>query len=252
MIEYQTFLRGCIQDSPTERAQLDKFSKDFQEIQKWLENLIKGLEKLIQGHQSKRQAIVDLSILILAPNDNMLIDPKVILPITDMITSLKDLNEHFHSQMQSSIIQICANFIKNECSNIRKSKFQYEKMREKFDTLLIRHQAASKTKDSLAFQEDAHNIYQVKISYVKEALTFALAWKSFQYDFDAFFSQIIQAFLNLQCNFYKENQDKLNGLVPSVNAWSCTMKQSQLSFKENLVKLEKFKLSLEQVLFISN
>ncbi|CAB4377245.1 unnamed protein product [Rhizophagus irregularis] len=181
--------REAVHDTPNFRANVKKFEEQIDQFEKWLDALFKAIKSYSEESIKLNEASNNLAKkATLIPSEESLLDRDFTHTAARIFADILQTTYAFKAKLVNDIdeklLQPITHFIRNDLKEFKEARRSYERILERYDSMLAKYTSQSKNKEASALREDAFQLYEVRKNYIKTALDYTLKIVQFRTSID--------------------------------------------------------------------
>jgi hypothetical protein len=122
---------------------------------------------------------------------------------------MRTLGGQFIKENVGRIFKLIDSFLENELTSVKETQKKYSKLRDKYDSCLIRYVNVSKSRDA---DEELQSLTESRAEFLTASFTYACKIKEFQLQSHVFVAELFALELSAKVNLYFESSDGLKGI----------------------------------------
>lgn len=240
-------LREAALDSPTFRGTVVHYAEQVTLVEAWLEEYIKATSRLSTG-VSALEGLINTYIAAGNPaglSESMMDHDYTLLALTRYAEGSKSFWGAVMAGAQkteASVVEPLLAFQKKDLKTFKEIRRTLETTQSRYDLLLSRYSAQSKTKEPSSLREDAFQVYEARKLYIRSCLDFCVAAPTFRAALDRVLVRIFSDQSREQLRIRRDGTAALERHateIDRVRAWSEGMEASDQMFRKELVSARK-------------
>lgn len=237
-------LKEAALDSPSFRTSCNYHATQAEQVEMWIDGLLKSLKKYPQ-HYTDFSEVNSVLLNQLIPDflKSTTIDQDNTLSVMDCTkmnlnslwsTSLKDL-----ALNEAEITAVLTEFTKRHVKPFKEARKSFEFLQTKYDTTLSKYSALSKLKDPSALREDSFQLHEVRKAYIAASLEICQETAKFLETLDSTLMQLSEIMFKGRSTFderyYLRVQSWSQALSKSIDLLLEDMKNSRATIEKSTI-----------------
>ncbi|GES81932.1 transcription factor SipA3, putative [Rhizophagus clarus] len=216
--------REAVHDTPNFRANVKKFEEQIDHFEKWLDALFKAIKSYSEESIKLNEASNNLAKkATLTPSEELLLDRDFthtsVRIFADILQTTYAFKAKLVNDIDEKLLQPITHFIRNDLKEFKEARRNYERILERYDSMLAKYTSQSKTKEASALREDAFQLFEVRKNYIRIALDYTLKIVQFRTSIDHLVMEqfLTSTFIHLEMHeasliVHKESENQLERL----------------------------------------
>ena len=234
-------LKEAALDSPSFRASTNYQCSLLDQIEQWIDGLIRALRRYPQQYSDFRdvnsvvlgQLIPDLLKFSVVGEETTM---NVLKTAKGRLETLWNVGLDDMELNDTEVIELLSQFLKKDIKSYKDIRRNFEYLQSKYDSLLNKFSSQSKTREPSALREDAFQLYEVRQSYLAAAFDICVENSKFQQALDYMLIKFTQLSLQGKSNYDEKYNSKLEAWA---KAGSKSTKGLLQDMKQSRAQIEK-------------
>uniref|UniRef100_U9UT81 BAR domain-containing protein n=1 Tax=Rhizophagus irregularis (strain DAOM 181602 / DAOM 197198 / MUCL 43194) TaxID=747089 RepID=U9UT81_RHIID len=150
--------REAVHDTPNFRANVKKFEEQIDHFEKWLDALFKAIKSYSEESIKLNEASNNLAKkATLIPSEESLLDRDFTHTAARIFADILQTTYAFKAKLVNDIdeklLQPITHFIRNDLKEFKEARRSYERILERYDSMLAKYTSQSKNKEASALRE---------------------------------------------------------------------------------------------------